>query len=366
MNARLTTLSEIALLRLAAQRLVGQGFATAADVVSWMTAMQAQDYAGSLTSVALRMESGTRHQVEAALDAGHIVRSWPMRGTLHLVAAEDLRWILTLTVPRVVAGAAARRKQLGLDESTLEHARELTVASLSGGRRLRRDELLTGWEDAGLATQGGRGYHMLFYLALTGTLCFGPVSHGEQQLVLVEEWIRQPRHLQREEALGELAVRYFRSHGPATVKDFTRWTGLVAADVRAGLALASSGLDRLEVDGVEYFVDPQTPDRLTAAAKRSRSTRTRRTAGDVLLLPGFDEFILGYQDRRAQLPTEFAARIVPGGNGVFKPTVVSGGQVVGTWGRRGRGAKQAVDATPFASFSADVTAAIPEVYAALP
>jgi len=321
---------DVALLRLAAQRLVGAGFATAADTVRWMTAMQAQDYAGSLTSVALRMESGAREQVEAALDAGGVVRSWPMRGTLHLVAAEDLQWILGLTAARVVAGAATRRKQLGLDEGTLERAGKLAVSSLEGGRRLRRDDLLTVWVDAGLQTQGGRGYHMLFHLAQTGILCFGPVTDGEQGLVLLEEWIRQPRQLPREEALGELALRYFRSHGPATVKDFTRWTGLVAADVRAGLALARSGLDRLEVDGVEYFLDPRTPDALAAASDWVNPTGSRRPAArDVVLLPGFDEFILGYQDRRAQLPAEFADRIVPGGNGDFKPTVVEPGKSSG-------------------------------------
>ena len=332
-----------------------------------MTAIQAQDYSGALTSVALRMASGARQQVVAALDAGDVVRSWPMRGTLHFVAAEDLPWILSLTAPRVVAGAATRRKQLGLDEGTLERARQLAVHSLQGGRRLRRDGLLAVWANAGLPTKGGCGYHLLFHLALSGTLCFGPVGDGEQELVLVEEWIPRPRNLQREEALGELAFRYFRSHGPATVKDFTRWTGLVAADVRTGLTLARNRLAGLEVDGVEYFLDPQTPDVLTAASEPAGSTgRQRGTAGEVLLLPGFDEFILGYQDRRAQLPAEFADRIVPGGNGVFKPTVVSAGQVVGTWGRRGRGGKQQVVGTPFTSFSADVAAAIPEVYTALP
>ncbi len=360
-------LPEVAPLRLAAQRLIGPGFETAADAVRWMTALQAQDYPGALTSVALRMKSGARQQVETALDAGEVVRSWPMRGTLHLVAAEDLPWILSLTAARLVAGAATRRKQLGLDEGTLERARELAVTSLEGGRRLRRDDLLTVWSDAGVQTQGGRGYHMLWFLAQTGTLCFGPVSDGQQQLVLVEEWIRQPRHLQWDEALGELALRYFRSHGPATVKDFTRWTGLVAADVRTGLALARTRLAHFELDGVEYFLDPGTPEVLRVASESASSAGSRgRTAGEVLLLPGFDEFILGYQDRRAQLPAEFADRIVPGGNGVFKPTVVSAGQVVGTWARRGRGAKQEVAGTPFTSFSVDVAAAIPEVYAALP
>jgi hypothetical protein len=347
----------IALLRLAAQHIAGPGLATPAEVVRWLTAMQSQDHHGVLTSVALRTASGGREAVEAALSAGQIVKSWPMRGTLHLVAAEDLPWMLDLMTPRVLAGAAIRRARLGLDERAFERARELAVAALSGGRQLRRDELMAVWDDGGLTTAGQRGYHMLWHLAQTGTLCFGPVRDGEQLIVLVDEWIPRPRRPEREEALGELALRYFRSHGPATVRDFTRWTNLLAADVKAGLALARPRLARLEVDGVEYLMDPETPELLDACLDRARG---------VFLLPGFDEFILGYLDRGAVLAAAFAHLIVPGGNGVFRPTVVSDGRVVGTWRQRGRGAKRTIEATPFTVFPDGVAEAIPDVFAALP
>jgi len=239
----MTTLHEIALLRLVALRIACPGSATATEAVRWLTALQAQDYNGALTSVALRTASGNHQGVEAALDAGEIVKSWPLRGTLHLVVAEDLPWMLNLGAPRVVASAAGRRAQLGLDMSLLEHARQLAVQALAGGHLLRREDLLAVWNEGGLVTAGQRGYHMLWHLAQTGTLCFGPVRDGEQRVVLVDEWIPHPRCPEREEALGELAWRYFRSHGPATVKDFTRWTNLVAADVRAfPAATACSGL----------------------------------------------------------------------------------------------------------------------------
>jgi hypothetical protein len=353
----MTMLHDVALLRLAAQRIAGPGLPTAAEAVRWLTALQAQDHNGVLTSVALRTTSGTRRDIEAAFNAGDIVKSWSMRGTLHLVAADDLPWMLRLTAPRVVAGAAARRAQLDLDTPTLEHARQLAVNALAGGHQLRRDDLLARWDEAGLVTAGQRGYHMLWHLAQTGTLCFGPVRDGEQLVVLVDEWIPHPRRPEREESLAELAWRYFRGHGPATVKDFTRWTNLVAADVRAGLAVARPRLARVDVDGVEYFMDPQTPDLLDSCRSR---------AGAVFLLPGFDEFILGYADRRAALPAEFADRVVPGGNGMFRPTVISDGQVVGTWKHTGRGAKRSVTATPFRSFPDKVAEAVAQVYAALP
>ncbi|MFK3979190.1 winged helix DNA-binding domain-containing protein [Micromonospora sp. NPDC050397] len=353
----MTTRQEIGLLRLVAQRLLGPRPATATEVVRWLTALQAQDYPGALASVALRTTAGTRSTVESALDHGEVVRTWPIRGTLHLLAAEDLSWILGLTASRTLARAAGRRAQLGLEPDTLERARELTVEALAGGRRLCRDDLLGLWGGAGLATTGQRGYHLIWHLAQTATICFGPVRDGEQMIVLVDEWIPRPRRPERDEALGELALRYFRGHGPATVADFTRWANLLAADVRTGLALARPVLARVEVDGVEYLMDPLTPDLLDAH---------RSAAGGVFLLPGFDEFVLGYRDRTAVLPAEFADHIVPGGNGVFRSTVVSDGQVVGTWARSGRGANRSLVATPFETFPAEVLDSLPTLHAAWP
>jgi len=280
-----------------------------------------------------------------------------MRGTLHLVAAADLPWMLEIAAPRAVARAATRRSQLGLDAAALERARGLTVEVLNGGRHLRRRDLLDLLTERGLDATGPRGSHLLGYLAQTGTVCFGPIHGREQLIVLIDEWIPRPRSLERGEALGEWAERYFRSHGPATAQDFARWTGLTAGDVRAGLALARPRLERFEVDGIEHLMDPQAPDLLDAH---------RPEASSVFLLPGFDELILGYADRRPTLAAEFADRIVPGGNGVFRPTVVSDGQVVGTWKQTRRGAKRAVAATAFTSFAGEVTEALPRLSEALP
>lgn len=353
----MTTLHDVARLRLAAQRLVGPRAGTAAEAVRWMTATQAQDHAGALTSVALRTEARSSPDVVAALDAGEVVKSWPMRGTLHLVAAEDLPWMLGLLAPRPLKASTARRAGLGITAADLDRAAGLALEALSGGRRLRRADLFAVWDDAGLSTAGQRGVHLLRVLAMTGVVVFGPTLDGEQLLVRADGWIRRPRRPDREEALGELALRYFRSHGPATVADLARWAGLVAADARAGTAVARPQLAGVEVQGLEHLLDPATPERLEAA---------RREAAGVLLLPGFDELLLGYGDRRAHLDPAFADRITPGGNGVFRPTVVSDGRVVGTWATSGRGARRALVATPFTSFSPDVASAIPSVHAALP
>jgi hypothetical protein len=348
---------DLALLRLVAQRLAGPPLPTPGAVVRRLTCVQAQELPGALTSVALRTADRSRTAVEAALDAGDVVRSWPMRGTLHLVAAEDLHWLLELLGARVLAGAAQRRAALGLTGDEVERAREVVTATLAGGRRCGRRELLAAVADGGVATTGQRGYHLLWYLAQTGTLCLGPTRDGEQLFVLLDEWVPGPRRLGREEALAELALRFFTGHGPATVADLARWAGLPVRDVRAGVAAVRARLATLEVGGREHLMAPETPDLL--AAHRADAER-------LLLLPGFDEFVLGYADRSCAVPPEFAQRIVPGSNGVFRPTVVVAGRVVGTWRWTGTGTRRRLDAEPFTAFPDDVAAALPEVAAALP
>lgn len=351
-----TTPHEVALLRLAAQRLVGPPLASPRDVVGLLTAVQAQDEAGALTSVALRTASPDRAQVVAAFDAGEIVRTWPMRGTLHTILAADLAWMLPLMTVRPRAYGEKRRPQLGLGEPDVVAARTLAEGALTGGG-LSRAELLAVWDEAGLATTGGRGYHLIVELAQREVLCQGPYRDGTQLFVLVDQWVRAPRVQDRAEALAELALRYFRGHGPATVNDLMRWSGLPAADVRPAVAAVRDQLAALVVGRTEYLLDPATPDLLDAH---------REEASGVLLLPGFDELILGYADRTMTLDAEHADRIVPGGNGVFRPTVVADGRVVATWRHVGSGAKRRLEVDAFETLPDDVAAAVAERYAALP
>jgi hypothetical protein len=182
------------------------------------------------------------------------------------------------------------------------------------------------------------------------------MAGGEQCFVLMDEWLPAPRRMDADEALAELAGRFFQGHGPATVKDLARWAGIRITEARAGLAAALPGLARMEVDGVEHFLAPETPDLLASCKKEARGT---------FLLPGFDEFVLGYGDRTAVLDPAFADRIVPGGNGMFRPTVVHDGRIVGTWQWTGRGAQRTVTATPFTEFTPAVAEAIPRLAADL-
>ncbi|GGK08789.1 hypothetical protein GCM10010123_43310 [Pilimelia anulata] len=342
-------------LRLAAQGLIGPAAGDPADAVRRLLAAQAQDLPGAVTAVALRTAGRTHATVRAALDDGRVVRSWPMRGTLHFTAAEDLGWLQALTTDRLIAGAARRRAALALDDAALDRARDLALAALAGGRRLRRDALYAAWNDGGVDTGGQRGYHLLWHTAQTGAVVFGPTDGREQAIVRADEWITAPRAPAH--PLAELALRFFTGHGPATDADLARWVGLPLRDVRTGLAEVADRLDAVTVDGRVHYLDPAVPDLLADH---------RRAAGAVLLLPGFDEFVLGYADRGAVLPAEYAQLIVPGNNGMFRATVVAGGQVVGVWGHGGRKSARTVAATPFTTFSADRERRITAAYGALP
>ena len=330
-------------LRIAAQHIGSGELSRPLDVVRRMLAMQAQDLPGVLWSVGLRQAGATEGMVHAAFDAGEIVRSWPLRGTLHLVAAEDLGWLLALTAPRATASAAGRRASLGITAADVEQAREIAQSAMVGRRVLTRDALLAAFDAAGVSTLGQRGYHLLWYLAQTGTLVLGATDGRKQTFALLDEWVPQPRRLDGDEALGELALRYFRSHGPATAADLARWSGLTVGDARRGIAICGPQLTTLELDGVTYQLAPET----LAVAVDAPTAR-------VHLLPGFDEYLLGYGDRTAALAREHSDAIVPGGNGMFKPTIVADGEVVGTWRSTLRAREIVIDAAPFARLPSTV------------
>ncbi len=294
---------------------------TVADVVEWFGAMQAQDLASGLWSLGVRLPAARQTDVTAALERREALRTWPMRGTLHLVPPRDARWMLELTGVRVRKAAATRRAQLGLTESDADRAVEVLGDALAGGGRLTRTQCLTTLAAAGIGTSGQRGYHLLAHASLAGVTCLAPNVGAEQTFVLLDEWAPGQHRPERDEALAVLAHRYVRSHGPVTAREFAGWSGLTLTDARRGFAAAGDALAPVLVDGEAALVDAALLD-----------TAPRRL-DDVLVLPGFDEYLLGYRDRSLMLDPAHANAVVPGGNGVFQATVVRAGRVVGTWKR---------------------------------
>jgi hypothetical protein len=325
---------EIARHRLVNQQIVFPRASSPAEVVAALGAMQAQDYLSALWAIGSRLPGATEAEVERALDERQIVRTWPMRGTLHFVAAVDSRWMLELTAPQRIAGSARRSQQLELDEATFARSRELFTRALQGNRQLTRDAMMTVLEQGRVSTAGQRGYHILWRLAQEGLICFGARSGKQPTFALLEEWAPHARSLSRDAALAELARRYFTGHGPATLQDFVWWTGLKVADAKAGLESIASELSRQTIAGTPYWMphDAPVPSGSPPPAHLS---------------PAFDEYLIGYRDRDAVLDPQHAHEIVPGGNGVFLPMLLVDGRVVGTWKRSLKKKKVVISTIPF-------------------
>ena len=336
--------TDIARLRLASQHLTGTKFDTPTETVRFMGAVQAQDYAGGLWAVGLRTTNASEPMIERAIAEREIVRTWPMRRTLHFVAAEDVRWMLELLTPRVIAASAARQHYFGLDESVFARSRKALTRALAGGKQLRRAGVYERLETAGVSTADGRGLHIVARLALEGLICFGAREGKQPTFALLDEWVPASPRLERDEALAELARRYFTSHGPATVQDYVWWSGLTTKDARAGIEMAKAHLAQEKSDGQTYWLSPA----MTIAKAPKPSS---------FLLPPYDEYTIAYKDRSAVLDPSYASRVNTG-NGVFSPAVVVEGQLVGLWTRTLKKDTVVITPTPFEEFSAAARRAI--------
>jgi hypothetical protein len=263
------------------------------------------------------MRSAVEADIERALAEREIVRSWPLRGTLHFVAPEDLRWMLDLLGPRVTSRSSARLKRyFELDEAVMRRCRSVVIRALEGGRQLTRGEFYDALGRARIRVNASRGLHIIFSLAHERLICFGPRQAKQQTFVLLDEWVPASTQLKGDEALYELARRYFRSHGPATAADFAWWAGLPVGEAKRGAEMA--------------------------ATNQERSTTTVR-GRSAWLLPALDEYLVAYKDRSAILDPAYVKRVNAGG-GLLNPTIVVGGEVAGTWKRIMK--KDAVSITP--------------------
>lgn len=313
---------------LRAMRLAAHGFRTPEEdpiaVVERLGALQAQDLTAARWAIGSRMSRPSVDAVDEALESRRVVRSWPMRGTLHVIPTRMLRPVLALTGPRVLNRASLRHERLGLGDREYRIARAVVERELAGGASATRDELAAMWAAAGIPAEGQRTYHLIWWLALDAVLCCGPVDGRVQHFALLDEWAPAPSDSpeDRQEVLGDLLTAYVGGHGPVTVADFAWWAGVTMTDARAALAAAGERVERFPGDG-ERFVAAGARD---AAASRPRGA---------LALGGFDEYFLGYADRTGVCEPEFADLVVPGRNGVFQPIVVLDGRVVGTWARAG-------------------------------
>ncbi|HET8987892.1 MAG TPA: winged helix DNA-binding domain-containing protein [Humibacillus sp.] len=310
--------------------------ASALTVARTLGALQAQDYASGAWSLGVR--SGlTAAQVEDAVRAREVVRTWPMRGTIHWVPAEDARWMCQLLAAPRSTTLATRYTQLGLTEADLDLAGRLFEEHLR--EPMSRPDVIALLVAHGIDPREQRAYHLVGHHCMTGLLCQGPLIGRQPSFVLIDAWVPHSRTPSREEGLATMAERYVLSHGPVTEKDLAGWLLKPLGLTREALALVDDRLVREDLDGVSWLTHVEArpvPD----------------GPGGVHLLPQWDEFLLGYKSRDVTLPSEHVVKVVPGRNMVFSPTLVVDGEVAGIWRRQARGGRVLVQVSPFSPLTA--------------
>jgi len=311
------TKRQIAEERLYNQHISHQHFSQPAEIVKYMGAIQAQDYAGAKWAVGLRLKKSTDAAVDQALAAGAIIRTHVLRPTWHFVAPDDLRWMLDLSATRIAALAAGRYRQLKLDASVFKKSNDALAKVLEGGRHLNRYDIANVLQENGVETNELRFVHLLMQAELDKVICSGPRLGRQFTYALFDDRVSAAKPKPREEALAELVIRYYTSRGPATAHDFAWWSGLTLGETRKGIEIAKSQLTSIKVDRTDYWTG-------------STNAQSRPKAPFAHLLPAFDEYAVGYADRNAIIPPRYVelARHV-----IFDPSIIVNGEVVGTWKR---------------------------------
>jgi hypothetical protein len=327
--------------RLASQRLTGSGFPAtaegAADVVRWLAAVQSQDHEPALWSLAQRADGVRLAELAAAFDAGAFVRTHVLRPTWHFVPPEDLRGLLMLTGPRVAAGCAARWRELDLPAPLRARATDVMGVAIAERGPLTRAELKDVLAAAGISAAGQRLPHLLLHAELEAVLVNGGMRGRQHTWTLVDQHVPAVGPMVREEVLRGLAVRYVRSHGPVTERDFAWWSGLTLRDVRAGLELARPDADVVEVGGRRYWYGDGPPER---APDRPQ----------VHLVQSYDEYLVAYGESRALVdPVGYAKQILRGG--ILTTALLVGGRLAGRWRRIVVGGRVEVTVTTFEALS---------------
>jgi hypothetical protein len=323
--------------RLHNQRLAGNSFEKPEEVVSWLGAIQAQEYPGAKWAVAQRTKGLTEAAIEQAFAEGAILRTHLLRPTWHFVTPADIRWLLKLTAPRVNAVNASYYRKFGLAETVLAQTNAVLAKALEGGKQLMRSELEAVLQQGGLATATDdrlRLAYIMMRAELDGIICSGALRGKQHTYTLLEERVPPARLLERDEALAELASRFFTGHGPATLKDYTWWSGLPAADARAGLEMVKVQFAQEVVDGKTYWFAPAEP-----ASKGATPIAH--------LLPAYDEYTIAYKDHSDVLDPQYLDQIIAG-SGI---AIIIDGRITGTWKRKFKKGAVVVTLTLFTSLT---------------
>ncbi len=307
-------LSEIAAHRLVNQQLAGTTIKSAGEMLQGFGAMQAQEYAHSKWSFGLRMPELTSAAIEKDFTSGKILRTHVLRPTWHFVSAKDIRWMLMLTAPRVHAVNAYMYRKLKLDEKLFQRCNKILDKVLHGNKSLTREAINLEFKKSKIEAEGHRLSYIMMQAELEGIICSGPREGNQFTYALLEERVPEVKPKSREEALAELTKRFFTGRGPATLKDFSTWSGLTLTDCKKGMEMVKDSFSKEKIEGNEYFFSiAELP--------------SKKHLNKMHLLPIYDEYIMGYKDRSAIMPLDQK----PVFN--YDNMILLEGRIVGTWKR---------------------------------
>jgi hypothetical protein len=329
------TSEELIAERLRNQHLTRPGRRDPAQVVASLGAMQAQDYPAAKWAIGLRAPGCHVNSVEDAFNSGAILRTHVLRPTWHFVAADDIKWMVELSGPRVHAANAYYYRQSGLDAKVLARSCAMISRVLEGGEYRTRAELAVALKRAKVPADGLKLAYIMMHAELDGVICSGPRRGKQFTYALLQERAPQARSLDRPDAVAELAKRYFTSHGPATIRDFVWWSGLTVKEAQQGLEAVQPKLHAETIDGRVYW---------SAAAPRATAAQKGCVA---LLLPNYDEYLIAYKDRGAVVDAARAANIVARSNGAFPHHLVIDGRLAGSWNRTLKGNSVTIEVAPY-------------------
>ena len=330
--------SDILRYRLFNQQIAETKFRKPEEIVSWLVAMQAQEYAMAKWAIGLRLPGSTDEIIEKAFTDGDILRTHVMRPTWHFVTPVDIRWLLQLTAPRVEANNASMYRKMELDNKVFNRSNDIIAKTLEGEKQLTRTELQTALKQKKISANGIRLSCLMMKAELEGIICSGARRCKQFTYALMDERVAQAKPLKKMEALSLLATRYFSSRGPATVKDLATWSGLSVTEAREAVATLPSKFVHEKINGQDYIFIPSLFD----GGNKIQSS---------FLMPDYDEYGMGYKDRSAIFNTTVDLSQFKNDNPIFNRMIIIDGKIEGTWKRVIKNNTIAIETFPFGPLS---------------
>jgi hypothetical protein len=332
------TNSEIIRQRLINQKLTGSAFQNPQQVVNWMIALQAQEFAMAKWAIGLRLPGWNDDDIEKSFNEGSILRTHLLRPTWHFVTPMDIRWLLALTKPHINAASAYYHRKSELDSKTFNRCQDILAKTLEGGDHLSRKKLQAALARAKINADGQRLAYIMMHAELDGIICSGPRAGKQFTYSLLDKRVPATKKISRDEALSILARRFFASRGPATIQDLSYWSGLTIKEIKAGIESLPTDFEREIIEGQEYIFLPYNPD------NKNKPLAT-------FLLPDYDEYGMSYRDRDSLYYKNKIETTGKKSAPVFSHIVIVEGMYAGNWQRTMKGNKVLVDTKTFSEVS---------------